>query len=88
MSGEEFGFGQSPPISTELPSAHDLVIADMERRKAFGLAKYGTTLTADNGRDHLQDAYEEVLDLAVYLKCEMERRRCPQVVNKLSTGEG
>lgn len=47
---------------------HDLVIADMDERKAFGLRKYGTVLTVNNGRNPLVDAYEEVLDLAVYLK--------------------
>lgn len=47
---------------------HDLVIKDMEARKGFGLEKYGTILQAHNGRNPLKDAYEEVLDLAVYLR--------------------
>lgn len=63
------------PIPTDAPSAHDLVIADMQARKAFGLAKYNTVLQHDNGRDHLQDAYEEVLDCAAYLRNEIEKRR-------------
>ena len=46
----------------------DLVIADMEARKQFGINKYGTALQPFNGRDMLQDAYEEILDLCVYLK--------------------
>jgi len=46
----------------------DMVIEDMAKRADFGLRKYGTKLQAHNGRDALQDAYEEALDLCVYLK--------------------
>lgn len=45
-----------------------LVISDMVNRNNIGVAKYGTPLQPFNGRNSLQDAYEEVLDLAVYLK--------------------
>lgn len=34
----------------------------------FGRRKYGTPLQPFNGRDPLVDAYQEVLDLAVYLR--------------------
>lgn len=61
-------FGEPSPKSSDSPSMHDLVIEDMEARKQFGLNKYGTILQANNGRDALKDAYEEVLDLAVYLR--------------------
>ncbi len=37
-------------------------------RHEFGLAKYGTPLQPFNGRDALTDAYQELLDGAVYLK--------------------
>jgi hypothetical protein len=50
------------------PSMHDLVCADMQERKAFGLRKYGTILQMGNGRNHLVDGLQEVYDLAVYLK--------------------
>lgn len=66
---------QPLPIGTNEASAHDLVTADLEKRKEHGLKKYGQLLQASNGRDHLQDAYEEALDLCVYLRAEMERRR-------------
>jgi hypothetical protein len=46
----------------------ELVIEDMRRRDAAGRAKYGTALQAHNGRDALVDAYQEALDLAVYLR--------------------
>lgn len=67
---------QAAPIKdTVAPSAHDLVIADLQDRRRFGLEKYGTLLQHDNGRDHLVDAYQEVLDLTVYLRNEIERRK-------------
>lgn len=45
-----------------------LVEADMRERIAKGQADYGEPLTTNNGRDALWDAYEEVLDLALYLR--------------------
>lgn len=63
------GYGtQAKPVPNENPSAHDLVCADLEERKAHGLRKYDTLLQSFNGRQHLLDAYEEALDQAVYLK--------------------
>ena len=46
----------------------DLVIEDMKERKKMGKKKYGVPLRAHNGRNALQDAYEEALDLCQYLK--------------------
>lgn len=71
----EQAWGQPAPVPNDGASMHDLVIADMASRKAFGLAKYGTPLQIGNGRDGLQDAYEEALDLIVYLRQEIEERR-------------
>lgn len=45
-----------------------LVKRDMAERHELGKKRYGTPLTADNGRDHLLDAYQEALDLVVYLR--------------------
>lgn len=56
------------------PSMHDLVCADLQERKEFGLRKYGTLLQMGNGRNHVMDAYQEVLDLAVYFKQVMLER--------------
>lgn len=44
------------------------IIEDLEKRKDFGFKKYGTLLQANNGRDPVQDALEEALDLIVYIK--------------------
>jgi hypothetical protein len=45
-----------------------LVVKDMESRDEFGKKKYGTALHPFNGRDALIDAYQEALDLCVYLR--------------------
>lgn len=66
---------EPPPTPNNNPSIHDLVIADIEDRKQFGLEKYGTTLQAGNGRRSLVDAYQEILDLAVYLRQHIEENR-------------
>lgn len=46
----------------------NLVVADMRARDDYGRAHYGTPLQPWNGRDALVDAYQEALDLCVYLK--------------------
>lgn len=50
------------------------VIADLEARVAKGTKEYGEPLTTNNGRDSLIDAYEEVLDLGMYLKQHLMER--------------
>lgn len=47
-----------------------LVCDDIAKRQQLGISKYGTTV-ADNPLTHvewLQHAYEECLDMAVYLR--------------------
>jgi len=44
------------------------VLADIQARVAAGEAKYGTKLKTHNGRDALMDAYQEALDLVMYLR--------------------
>lgn len=44
------------------------VIEDLRARTALGVERYGRPLQAHNGRNALQDAYEEALDLVQYLK--------------------
>lgn len=69
--------GAPMPVPTDGPSMHDLVCADMQQRKQLGLVRYNTLLQAYNGRDALHDAYEELLDLACYLKQLMVERDNP-----------
>ena len=59
---------QPRPMPNNHMATWGLVIADMAMRNNIGVQKYGTPLQPFNGRNSLVDAYEEVLDLAVYLK--------------------
>lgn len=65
---------EPPPVVNDSPAIWDLVIADMRQRDTDGLRKYGTRLQANNGRDALVDAYQEALDLCVYLRQAIEGR--------------
>lgn len=51
-----------------------LVQEDIERRAVIGERRYGERLRAHNGRDPLIDAYEEALDLAMYLRQLIEEK--------------
>lgn len=46
----------------------DRVVADMRERDRTGREEYGRPLRPFDGRSGLRDAYEESLDLAVYLR--------------------
>lgn len=46
----------------------DCVIDDLKSRAEMGKEKYGHYLETNNGRNALQDAYEEALDLCMYMK--------------------
>lgn len=56
-------------------SAHNLVIDDILRRKEVGIKTYGKELNVNSPEDMLEYAYEEALDLACYLRNEMEKRQ-------------
>jgi hypothetical protein len=45
-----------------------LVRADLEERERIGVERYGSPLRLFNGRDALVDAYQEAMDLTVYLR--------------------
>lgn len=53
----------------------DLVIKDLNDRAQVGKEKYGTFLMTKNGRDALIDAYQEALDLVMYLRQAIEERK-------------
>lgn len=55
------------PIPNGEESSHDVLIREVQARKDLGLKRYGTLLQPHNGRDSLQDAIEEAIDLLVYL---------------------
>lgn len=59
---------QPAPAHNDKPAVWSLVMRDMTERDIFGAEKYGTRLQSGNGRDFLLDAYQEALDLVVYLR--------------------
>ena len=59
---------QPPPKPNNLPHVWDLVIEDMKARDQLGFERYGVHLQPFNGRNSLQDAYEELLDQCVYIR--------------------
>jgi len=69
---------QPIPTINGNPILQKMVIEDMAKRLELGIERYGTGLQAYNGRDMLQDAYEEALDLCVYLKGIMYERDNPK----------
>lgn len=59
---------QPMPTINENPYIQNLVLKDIKARLQLGIERYGIGLQANNGRDMLKDAYEEVLDLTIYLR--------------------
>lgn len=59
---------QPPPVRSNRPAVQDLVIADVGARRDVGIERYGTVLQVFNGRSGILDAYQESLDLVVYLR--------------------
>jgi hypothetical protein len=66
--GVEMIEDQPAPVPNDKPAVWSLVIEDMQARDALGRERYGTPLQPFNGRDALVDAYQEALDLVVYLR--------------------
>ena len=52
-----------------------MVLADLTNRALEGKEKYGEPLLAHNGRNPLWDAYQEALDLAMYLRQAIEEQK-------------
>ena len=79
-SEDDFGQSKSPVIEQRPPQPSDgdvwlLVLKDMDERRVHGIEKYGTPVQPFNGRDPLIDAYQEALDLCVYLRQAIEERK-------------
>ena len=45
---------------------------DLDDRRELGIRRYGHLIDLYDGRNWLQEAYEEALDLCVYLRAQME----------------
>lgn len=65
---------QQLPVPNDGPAIQDLVVADIEVRKQIGIRRYGSVLQANNGRDAILDAYQEAMDLTIYLRQLIEER--------------
>ena len=65
---------KAPAKDNPHPAVWPLVMRDMIDRDQSGREKYGVPLKAHNGRDTLLDAYQEALDLAVYLRTAIYER--------------
>lgn len=64
-----------PPPTPGRERVLDAVLEDLRARAEEGRKKYGTYLETHNGRRGLMDAYQEALDLVMYLKqCLMEEK--------------
>lgn len=74
MSASSRIVDQPAPIATAETPIGELVIADLIDRMAVGTERYGMPLTAHNGRDALVDAYQEAMDLTLYLRQAIEER--------------
>ena len=57
-----------PPPKPGQQNVGEIVLADIQARIEVGEKKYGTLLQTNNGRDALWDAYQEALDLVMYLR--------------------
>lgn len=62
---------QPNPKPNNFPSVWSSVIQDMSNRNQVGIERYGTPLQPFNGRNSLQDVYEDLLDACVYIKQRM-----------------
>lgn len=66
---------QPPPKQNGGETVVNIVIADIQERADAGKEKYGVRLETHNGRDALWDAYQEALDLVMYLRQEILERK-------------
>lgn len=73
MSNQAATAQQATPKGKGTPIV-DLVMMDLEARAVMGEQNYGERLKAHNGRNALIDAYQEALDLAMYLRQAIEEQ--------------
>lgn len=67
----------------------DFVLQDIQSRSDMGKAKYGTRLLTHNGREALWDAYQEALDMVMYLRqALLEQDGATEPVNASDTQSG
>ena len=79
MPRDNFATGEQPiPQADGFSPRKDvctLVQQDLEDRIQLGEKRYGERLQTFNGRSAIWDAYQEALDLVVYLRQHIEEQR-------------
>lgn len=65
---ESCGTVEQPTPQGGIGNIQALVRQDLLEREQLGIERYGQPVRAFNGRSALMDAYQEALDLAVYLR--------------------
>jgi hypothetical protein len=76
--------GDQPLPTAGRECVQDRLIDEIRARRELGVQRYGSPLMTHNGRDALQDAWEESIDLAVYLtQMRMERADTTEAVDLL-----
>lgn len=63
------------PGGTLATRGGEAIASCIRARSAVGVEKYGTVLQAHNGRSHMVDAFQELLDAAQYLTGEVAEAR-------------
>ena len=65
------------------PVARQVFLDLLAQQEAKGIATYGESLTTDNGRDPIQDALEELVDLFQYLvQARLERAEIERLMER------
>mgnify|MGYP006921322443 CR=1 FL=1 len=77
---------QPMPTPNDSPPIWGIVVQDIAQRAAEGRVTYSTDLQPFNGRNALQDRYEELLDASLYCKQEIiEKEKLLAAVRVLVT---
>jgi hypothetical protein len=61
-----------PTGDESLPDIQSMVIADIEARRQVGIQRYNQALRPFNGRNTMQDFYEELVDATIYARSVLE----------------
>lgn len=68
MKGQSMAAIPQPAPEGGKVAVAEIVLDDIRQRIDAGHEKYGTLLKTCNGRDALWDAYQESIDLCMYLR--------------------
>ena len=72
VTGRAIAAEKQPKPTGEGTAVYPLVLQDICTRVTMGKKKHGVLLRTNNGRNPLIDAYQEALDLVMYLRQAIE----------------